>query len=145
VVEGIIKNIVWEKGMPLLEIGGKKIFGWCIINEQMQIQIPAAAYEAYAFQENETVLLIKGSNKSGGFGIARQPVAAAMPFFARIFTQSTITENGIIHLPKILACQPGDKLLALQNSPTALSFIQHGSIYEQAQKLKEIKTYKLQQ
>ena len=127
--------------MPLIEIGGKKIFGWCLINEQMKIQIPPAVYEAYAFQENETVLLIKGSNKSGGFGIARQPVVAAMPFFPRIFSQGSIGENGIIQIPKNIECQPGNKLLAVRGSGNALSFVQYGAIFEKAIKHDEIEQF----
>ena len=127
--------------MPQLVKGGKWVFGWCVVNDAMQIQIPPAAYQEYEFQNGETALFIKGSKKSGGFGIARQPVVAAMPFFARIFSQGGIGENGIIKIPKMIECQPGDKFLAVRGSGVALGFVQYGPIFEEALKHDEIESF----
>ena len=127
--------------MPQLVKGGKWVFGWCVVNDAMQLRIPPVAFEEYEFQDDETVLFIKGSKKSGGFGIARQPVVAAMPFFARIFSQGGIGKNGIIKIPKMIDSQPGDKLLAIRGSNMALGFVQHGPIFEEAVKHEEIEIF----
>ena len=129
--------------MPQLVNGGKWVYGWCLVNNALQIRIPPAAYEEYEFQDGEIALFIKGSKKSGGFGIARQPVVAAMPFFARIFSQGAIGENGIIKVPQSIECLPGEKLLAVRGSGIALSFVQNGPIYEEALKHDEVETFEV--
>ena len=130
--------------MPHLIKCDKWVFGWCIVNDDMQILIPPLAYEEYEFQEGETALFIKGSKKSGGFGVARQPVVSAMPFFARIFYQGGIGENGIIHMPEMLECKPTDKLLVVRNSKTVLGFIQFGPVVEEAKNHNEIETFRVE-
>jgi hypothetical protein len=55
--------------MPQLNIGGKWVFGWAIVGECCEVQIPPEAYTEFGFQPGEMVIIIRGSRRSGGVGI----------------------------------------------------------------------------
>jgi hypothetical protein len=118
--------------MPQLVKGGKWVYGWIIVGTDGTLPAPPEAFTAYAFQPEETVLSIKGSKTSGGFGVARPMMMASTPLWVRIFEQGMINEKGLIVLPKMVTLQPGERLLAVRGCNLVLSFLQHGPILEEA-------------
>jgi hypothetical protein len=52
--------------MPQLVKGGKWVFGWVIVGQRREIQIPPEACAEYGFQTGGRVLLLSGSRRSGG-------------------------------------------------------------------------------
>jgi hypothetical protein len=54
--------------MPQLVKGGKYVFGWTTINNELQIRIPDEAFEEYQLFKANKIVLISGSKASGGFG-----------------------------------------------------------------------------
>jgi len=55
--------------MPQLVKGGKYIFGWTILNDDLRIRIPDETFEEYKFAESGNLIIISGSKTSGGFSI----------------------------------------------------------------------------
>ena len=58
--------------MPQLAKGGKYVFGWSIIGEDSGILLPEEARHEYQLEPGERVILMPGSNTSGGFSIAKK-------------------------------------------------------------------------
>lgn len=54
--------------MPQLSKGGKFVFGWSIIQDGLNIQIPDKAVSEYGLSEK--VILISGSKTSGAFSVS---------------------------------------------------------------------------
>jgi hypothetical protein len=130
--------------MPQLVKGGKWVFGWVIVGQQREIQIPPEAYAEYGFQVGGRVLLLSGSRRSGGFSIGRHEALAQapIPLEQRAFGQGMVGEERRIVLPSEANVQPGDRLLAVRGSGLALGFLRYGPIYEEALKHSEIETFK---
>ena len=53
--------------MPQVTKGGKYIFGWSRIKNDLSIQFPQAAIDEYSITLEGKVFLISGSKKTGGF------------------------------------------------------------------------------
>lgn len=126
--------------MPQLTKGGKWIFGWCLVGPSREIRIPQQAYSEYGFQPGEAVILIQGSKRSGGFGVARQGrlAQAQVSFRSRFIGQARVGEDRYLALPAEVGVQPGERLLAVRGSGLALGFLLHGPVYEQAIKHPEV-------
>jgi acyl-coenzyme A thioesterase PaaI-like protein len=127
-----------EQGMPQIAKGGKWVFGWCMVGQGFEIQIPPAAYTEYGFQPGECAILLRGSQRSGGFSIGRPMRLANSPLQSRFFSQVMIGEAGRVVLPPDAGAQPGERLLVVRGSGLALGFLQRGPIYEEALKHPEI-------
>lgn len=127
--------------MPQLVKGGKWVFGWCIVGPAGEIQIPPAAYTEYGFVTGEVVIITRGSQRSGGFGIGRQEKLANSPLLSRFRGRATIGAAGQVVFPAETGPQPGERLLAVRGSGLALGFVQRGPIYEEALKHPEIETF----
>ncbi len=56
--------------MPRLVKGGKWVYGWVVISTERKMLIPPEAWQEYGFQASSQVLLLRGSRRSGGFGIS---------------------------------------------------------------------------
>jgi 7,8-dihydropterin-6-yl-methyl-4-(beta-D-ribofuranosyl)aminobenzene 5'-phosphate synthase len=69
--------------MPQLVKGGKWVFGWCIVGQDVEIRIPPEAHTEYGFQAGETVIITPGSRCSGGFGIGKAEKLANSPLQLR--------------------------------------------------------------
>ena len=54
--------------MPQLVKGGKYVFGWTTISNELQIRIPDEAFDEYKLFKADKIVLISGSKASGGFG-----------------------------------------------------------------------------
>jgi hypothetical protein len=126
------------KQMPQLVKGGKWVFGWCVVGLNGEIQIPPEAYVEYGFQPGETVLITRGSKRSGGFGIGKQDKLAVFPLQSRFIGQTTIGADNRVALPPEAGIHPGERLLAVRGSGLALGFVQCGPIFEEAMKHPEI-------
>jgi hypothetical protein len=127
--------------MPQIAKGGKWVFGWCVVGAASEIQIPPAAYAEYGFQPGETVIVTRGSQRSGGFGLGRQARLADSPLQSRFLGQVTIGINRRVALPPETGVKPGDCLLAVRGSGLALGFVQRGPIYEEALKHPEVEAF----
>jgi len=57
--------------MPQLVKGGKYIFGWAVLKNGLTVRIPGETCDEYKFEKSENVVLLPGSNTSGGFIILR--------------------------------------------------------------------------
>ena len=55
--------------MPQLVKGGKNVFGWTTINNDLKVRIPDEAFEEYNFIHVEKIIVMSGSKPSGGFSI----------------------------------------------------------------------------
>jgi len=55
--------------MPQLVKGGKYVFGWTVLNNDLSIRIPDEAFDEYKFIETDKLIIISGSISSGGFSI----------------------------------------------------------------------------
>jgi hypothetical protein len=127
--------------MPQLAKGGKWVFGWCVVGAACDIQIPPKAYAEYGFQPEESVIITRGSRRSGGFGIGRPQKLGTSPLLSRFVGQVTIGAEGQVALPPETGVRPGERLLAVRGSGLALGFLQHGPIYEEALIHPEIEIY----
>jgi len=127
--------------MPQLAKGGKWVFGWCIVGLAGEIRIPPDAYTEYEFQPGESVIITRGSRRSGGIGVARQEKFAKSPLRSYFIVQATMGMSGQMTLPTEAGIQPGERLLAVRGSGLALGFVQRGPILEEALKHPEIEIF----
>lgn len=129
--------------MPQLAKGGKWVFGWCIVRPDVEIQIPPEAYNEYGFQPGETVIITRGSRRSGGFGIGRQEILSTsrVSLQPRFIGQARIGAGRQVALPLLTGMQPGERLLVVRGSGLALGFLQYGPIYEEAIKHPEVEIF----
>ncbi len=70
--------------MPQLVKGGKYVFGWSIINNELKVKIPDEAYDEYSFVRTDKIILLSGSKTSGGFSINTPCSVANSKFGDRI-------------------------------------------------------------
>jgi hypothetical protein len=129
--------------MPRLAKGGKWVFGWVIVGQGSVICIPPEAYNEYGFQEGEAVILIHGSQRSGGLGIGRRErlSKAQVSFQSRIVSQARIGAQRRVVLSPESGVHPGECMLAVRGSSLAVGFLQRGPIYEEALKHPELETF----
>lgn len=127
--------------MPQLAKGGKWVFGWVVVGPDKDMRIPPEAYTEYGFQPGETVFFMKGSRRSGGFGLGKSTVLSAAPILPRKLAQGTVSVAGTVSLPPEVEIQPGERLLVVRGSGLALGFLQRGPIYEEALKHPELEIF----
>jgi hypothetical protein len=127
--------------MPRLARGGKWVFGWCIVDLSGGIQIPPEAYAEYGFQQGATVIITRGSRRSGGFGMGRLEKLASPPLQSCFVGQSTIGTDRQVTLAPETGLKPGDRLLVVRGSGLALGFLQRGPIYDEALRHPEIQMF----
>ena len=120
--------------MPQLEKGGKWVFGWVIVNQDLIFQVPPVAYDEYGFMTDQELAFTKGSHRSGGFGVGKHEVLDSNEFMTkRIITKTTMGRNRQITLPTEMGIKPETRLLAVRGSNYALGFLLQGPIVELAQ------------
>jgi hypothetical protein len=129
--------------MPQLVKGGKWVFGWTVVNSAGEVRIPPKAYAEYGFQTGETVVILPGSRRSGGCGVARREKLAGsqIPLAQRMLGEGMVGENERIAFPSVIGFQPGDRLLVVRGSGLALGLVQRGPIYEEALQHLEIEVF----
>ncbi len=55
--------------MPQLVKGGKHVFGWTTLNNDLKIRIPDEAYDEYKLIKTDKLIILSGSKTSGGLSI----------------------------------------------------------------------------
>lgn len=58
--------------MPLMNKGGKFVFGISLVNSDLSVLIPPQSLQEYAIKLGAKVFLISGSKRSGGFVVAKK-------------------------------------------------------------------------
>jgi hypothetical protein len=153
--------------MPQLVKGGKHVFGWCVLSANGRLRVPPEALAEYGFPSDGEVILITGSQTSGGFGLTtsvRLAKSKIGPGLANALRTGSIDEHGermirlqgrtcwltslldgyvLLSKPALqyYALQPGDRLLAVRGSGLAIGFICKGPIVQEAQKHPELVQY----
>lgn len=128
--------------MPQLCKGGKWVFGWVVVNDKMRFQIPPVAFDEYGFKLSQELALIKGSRRSGGFGVGKLDIINSNEFMVkRIVSKTIIGNNKQIEIPVELRIKPETRLLSVRGSNYALSFLLQGPIIEEALKHPEIEVF----
>ena len=146
--------------MPQLVKGGKHTYGWTQVGDRGRIQLPPDAAEEYGLKHEMKLLLLPGSKKSGGFGLASQDSFSRTPMTAVLqahpelanfqLTEGAVVDyqgrtfswvelrEGVIQVPpgtlERYGVQIGDKLLVIRGSDLALGFAVRGPIIEEAEK-----------
>ena len=153
--------------VPQLVKGGKHVYGWSRIGDEGSITIPPEALAEYGLLEGQSVILMPGSRKSGGFGLARvesleqSPVGAFLkkcPELASFdLPEGEVVEidgrhycwvavrDGSVRLPPAMlsayGIDPGDRLLVGRGSHMAISFIARGIIVEEGKRHPELEVF----
>lgn len=129
--------------MPQLVKGGKWVFGWTVVNSAGEVRIPPEAYAEYGFQPGEQVILLRGSRRSGGVGVAQRETLARsrVPLPKRALGEGMIDKNKRVIFPPQAGFQEGERLLVVRGSGLALGFVQRGPIYEEALRHPEIEVF----
>ena len=92
-------------------------------------------------QPGGVVFFMKGSRRSGGFGLGKQEILAESPILSRRLAQGIVTPEGLVCLPPEVAIQPGERLLVVRGSGLALGFLQRGPICDEALRHPELETF----
>ena len=133
--------------MPRLVKGGKWVYGWVVISAERKMPIPPEAWPEYGFRAGDQVLFLRGSRRSGGFGITTperiadacgQLESDALIRGTRVLGQARLDRDGSVTLPPAIEAGPGDRLLAVRGSRLALGFVAQGPIYEEAARHPEL-------
>jgi len=130
-----------NSNMPQLAKGGKWVFGWVVVAPGGEMCLPPEADAEYGFQPGEIVFFMKGSQRSGGFGLGKSTVLSAAPILPRKLAQGIVTAARTVNLPPEVVIQPGERLLVVRGSGLALGFLQRGPIYEEALKHPELEIF----
>jgi hypothetical protein len=130
--------------MPQLAKGGKWVFGWVVVGKNCEISIPPEAYTEYGFQLGETVLIMRGSRRSGGIALGRVEKLMNSPLRSRFIGQTTMGDGQRATLPPEAGILPGERLLVVRGSGLALSFLQRGPIYDEAIRRPEIEIFNVE-
>jgi hypothetical protein len=72
--------------MPQLVKGGKHVFGWSVITDELKVRIPDEAYDEYSFGHTDKIIILSGSETSGGFSINTPCSVANSKFGDRIIS-----------------------------------------------------------
>ena len=157
--------------MPQLVKGGKYVFGWSVVSEDGKILIPEEAKREYQLKSDERVILIPGSNTSGGFSIARKPLleksklsdilinnpeltefkieeAKTININGRNLCWVTIKKGSLLQLSlrtlEVYGVMPGDYLLAARGSYIGIGMVVRGPLIKEARNHPEIAVFKLE-
>ncbi len=102
--------------------------------------IPPEARREYGFRAGDELLFLRGSRRSGGFGVStlRQMTISLRE---RVLGQGRIGEDWQVVVPPEADVRPGDRLVAVRGSRYALGFVARGPIYEAALKHLELEVF----
>jgi hypothetical protein len=115
--------------------GAKETFGWVTIREGREIVVPLQAWKRYGFQAGDEAIFLRGSRKSGGFGLTNHKLltGCSLPRVdERILGFGWFTPKREVQIPENIPVNPGDRLLTVFGSGLALGFITQGPIYTEA-------------
>jgi bifunctional DNA-binding transcriptional regulator/antitoxin component of YhaV-PrlF toxin-antitoxin module len=146
--------------MPQLVKGGKYTFGWSRVGDTGRIIIPPETLEEWRLKESEKLILIPGSQTSGGFGLGSQESirgsqlgaladvhrrlevnlvseGEVFEFKGRPYSWVKLRHGGITIPPGTLekyGIRIGDRLLVIRGSGLAIGFAVRGPIVEEAKR-----------
>jgi bifunctional DNA-binding transcriptional regulator/antitoxin component of YhaV-PrlF toxin-antitoxin module len=151
----LFSNQVGEvKDLPQLVKGGKYVYGWSKVSNRGKTAIPDEAKEEYNLAACDRVILILGSERSGGFGLTtkellensrlsaildscpklaefQEPERRAVEINGKTRCWVKLNKDGIIIVPletlKTYGTNPDDHLLAVRGSNVALGFPVRGA------------------
>ncbi|ULQ59054.1 hypothetical protein K7I13_11095 [Brucepastera parasyntrophica] len=145
--------------MPQISKGGKFIFGWSVINNDLSVQSPTKAIEEYAICSEGKIILISGSRATGGFSVSKKELlkpsifrnlfqefpeldacntseGELYPYKGRRFAWLEIGAVGKItlteNLLRGLELQKGGRLLSIRSSNIAFTMGRRGRLINQA-------------
>ena len=131
--------------MPQLAKGGKWVFGWSVVDANRQFRIPPEAWAEYGFSVDDVVFFMRGSRRSGGFGVSTPSLwpaafgpAATCP---RFYGEGRFVAVMQVALPVNIPVQPDKHLLVVRGSGNALGFLTQGPIYAEALRHSEIEVF----
>lgn len=143
--------------MPQLNKGGKYVFGWSTIGDDGVIRIPDQAIEEYGLSENDTVVLMSGSKRSGAFSVSSFPLmkdsilssllkehpelermeigeGEVVKFKNRYYCWTKIHGGKWMKLSEktlgVYSIKPGDRLLSIRGSNIAFDYAAKGPLFE---------------
>jgi hypothetical protein len=120
--------------MPRLVKGGKWVFGWVVVGPKGELPIPPEAWREYDFEAGDEAFFLRGSRRSGGFGLSTPGLMTSSSARFRVLGRGRIGEDGQVIVPPEVGVEPGHRLLAVRGSGRALGFVARGPIYEEALK-----------
>lgn len=154
--------------MPQIVKGGKYIFGWSLVREDGNIQIPDEALEEYGFIPGEKVILFSGSKTSGGFIVTTKahlqrskisislkelptlaeyqiPEGETIMYKGRVYCWTGLKPGGKLALTNttlsLFGVKQGDHLLVIRGSHVGVTMAVKGPIIEAAKQHAEIEVY----
>jgi hypothetical protein len=127
--------------MPQLSKGGKWVFGWAIVGPDKDVMIPGAAYQEYAFHQDDPVVFTLESRRSGGFGLGHREKVSSSMIHSRIIGEGLIGQEMHISLPATVDINPREQLLVVRGSNLALGFLLRGPIVDEACLHPELESY----
>ena len=71
--------------MPQLVKGGKYVFGWTVLRDDLRIRIPDETYDEYKFLTTDKLIILSGSKSSGGFSICSPHTMSSYQLANNIF------------------------------------------------------------
>lgn len=147
--------------MPQINKGGKYVFGWSPLTEDLCIKIPDEVILEYDLLKEGKLILISGSKTSGGFVVSRLdlikqsimkglivdypdigdyslPEGKCLKYKGRYYCWVKINTNGNLKLPaetaKCFDVRKNDKLLSIRESNIGFVLAVKGPIVERANK-----------
>ncbi len=153
--------------MPRLVKGGKHTFGWSRVADTGGIRIPPEAVKEYRMKDSEKLIVLPGSQTSGGFGLGseesvgksalrivlgeypelgqfRLPDGEAIEYKGKQYCWITLGNGAVTVPPETLqkyGVNIGDKLLVIRGSGLAIGFAVRGPIVEEAKKHRELQVF----
>ena len=145
--------------MPLINRGGKFVFGISLVNSDLSVLIPPQSLQEYAIKLGAKVFLISGSKRSGGFVVAKKellsnskignvlsdipalgsyglPEGDFIKYKGRLYCWTDINHEGKIkfreEMLETLDISIGTKLLVIRSSNIAFAMGARGPLLERA-------------
>jgi len=99
--------------MPQLVKGGKYVFGWTSVKDDISIRIPDEAFEEYDLANCESVILISGSRASGGFSLCAKDSIIGSKIGKRVIATLNYLEDSDTFTSGVLeAVHSGDRWMS---------------------------------
>ncbi len=145
--------------MPQLNKGGKFVFGFSVVNEDLTIHIPPQALSEYNATQDGKVIIFTGSKITGGFCVTTYSLLPGsklrhilqecpalrdcqlsegefIQYKGRKYAWLGIDSSGVIKLPQstleVLGLKPGMELLSIRSSDIAFTMGAKGPLLEKA-------------
>ncbi|MCO7127336.1 hypothetical protein NIE88_16320 [Sporolactobacillus shoreicorticis] len=150
--------------MPQITKGGKFVFGWSKINNDLTMQLFKMAIDEYDITSEGKVYLISGSKKTGGFCVSKKGLLANskignvltdlpllidyqtdegkfVNYKGRLYCWLSVSKTGVLQfsdaLLNTLSLKANDKLLSIRGSDIAFVMGAKGPLIERANSFEE--------